>query len=363
MIWHYMKKNLYELFRERKLFLYLFLVQAICCLSLLFAYGAFRDYELTQAEEKANLSYGITFDGSVTGADFLPAFEEILECMHGKAKEVYIMGDEKSDSHYLEAVFSVSENGYTDSDVYMAGNVTVASGRFLTDEEQNSERYVAYVSEMLSGQSEISFGTDTWEIVGYDKCFTDYDTEESEQSFNAIVPVETLKNRVLFACTIEVSLLLSEREQKTVTEVLDRYISGRYIATQIDYEASAESKSTQVCMLVIILIAALSAMNTVLIYSYLLKKRSRLVEILRFNGARRGKIRAMYFGEVAIFTFGSACLTLLIFRFAFLGLLSEWYLYFPDIYYGSMYLKLLAVYIAVTVGGSVLSLWRPLSKY
>lgn len=357
MIVHYLKTNLKELRGNRKQLLLIILSQAVCIICMLFAYGVVVDYKLSSYEKTGGMNYVIYLE-DVEGKEFFPALDEILCLIERKVSGVELTGSEFSDGHYLSAYFEYENGEYLCSEAFRKN----IEGRGLTQEDFDSERFVACVGEVLAPQTTITFGDDTYEIVGYQQISERAEKYYSEFGYAAEVPYQTLKNRKLNYCSVEMSLVLSERQAEQIRAILNHSVPGKYEFDSQPYEKGELDNASRTGLYAAVVIGILSAVNTCAMYRLILNKRTRLIQIFRLCGMKKRTVRLLFLGE--IFTV-SAVITILcgvIYAFGLVKLLSKWYLYFPDIFYAPIYLLLTAVYLSVSMLVSILFLWYPIHK-
>ncbi len=321
----------------RSIYIILIISQIISIVMLFFSYGIFGSFNLSKQEynSKNYEMFAYSPDG-INMDEFRPVFMKILEQAEPCMQEFAILGFRQDDiticvrNEYHNGKFSESRRLM---DIY-----SLASGRYATEEELNSGALVAVTDDIGVVGETIEYDGVVYEIVGtkvtgtameIDVSLKAYPDKSRVQMFGIIFEkLPTTKDFEVFKT--ELKTAFGDRVKVEETEILDR---EKVIAMNSIITMS-------------VLIGIVAALDTALLYGYIMGKRRKQMAIMGILGAKRIDRILINEAEIMLVTIITSLIGWALFQGVFEGLIQEIYENVVEIYYGKVYLMMTGIYAA-----------------
>lgn len=247
-------------------------------------------------------------------------------------------------NEYNDGAYAISND--------MMDSFPLEKGRNFTEYELNSEALVAVSCNLYDVGTVVEVAGREYEIVGNIAC--------SEEQAIYVSPSAVPSDYPLTGICFVFKKYPSQKEFEQFVEEfeaavgLDRVEFSEFEA--IDNEKIIAMKSVVIISVIIGMIAAL---DTALLYRYIMDKRKKQMAIMGIVGAKRVHRILINEAEVMIITIMTVVVGFLLFKFIFEGLIQKIYENMIEIYYSKVYLMMLGIYVGsmflVTVILTILS--------
>lgn len=360
MILHYLCKNIAEDIKNTRIIVTILLSTAVCIFTMLFSYGIIRDYEISKNEMSDN-GFSVNLNEKESFDDVMVALEKAYSLYFRKAENAWIIpmfDHETSDPLYISCNFTV-ENGRLNP-YYLRRKVEFTDGRNFTSDEYASSNKIAILNDSVE-KNEIMINGKVYKVIGHMK--TPGNVIENEDiGYTAYIPPASIKDEKLVAFGISLKLVSSKKEKEMLEEILCNSLENGFSLNFYEKDDGIMGTSSKAGFAVGAILGLISAINILMVFQFLLKKREHSLFCLRLCGAKKKEIRYIFLLEVMFFTVGTAVLISLLFSFVEKKYLQKYYLYFPDIYKQEVYIILLMIYFVVSMVMCSLMLWSKVDK-
>ncbi|MFT3952813.1 MAG: ABC transporter permease [Oscillospiraceae bacterium] len=355
------------------------LCQFVAVLVILFAHGAFQNFQKQSQSgvffNSSDIQYDIGF-GNITNQEVIKTdsgvntiydydgglyLYDLFKAMNAMDKEtkkgftgcanVY----EITDAGYewilvvnMEYLESYDAYGYYQVALDNMGK-DLSSGRMLTQEDFVTGAYVAVMSPQRADQLGLDVG-DTFTFLGnsYELVGT-YDFAEPFID----VPPATLPN--LYddnACvTINMNGVMMTTKTYNGIQAAFRSVFGDYVKfPPIPTVEESEVQYYRTVMLISLLIAAVSAIDLAVLYKFILNTRRKQLAVFRITGCTKSRARRIYLSEILLFSLMSFAGAAAVYHFAVLPRLTKIFEFIADAYEPKTYLILGGIYLAAVYG-------------
>ena len=347
-------KNIKKSFDAYRNIYVLFLVsQLVSVIVLLFSYGTVTSYELKKVEQTANGSYVYArFIEPVSVVSVRDVIPEIVEPMNERVLYTFVEIESPYDELDITCIMGYSNGRYSMPSKYFSMD-RLYEGRYIDEVEMNDGSKVAFGYldyESFKNGTEFSVGDEytlfgeEYEIVGI---------IDGDSPARLTIPINSVTEDMKTSkISVEFNCLTAKGDYDSFAEVLNEKFPGNVKISDygiVNFDNIIEYDS--IIMLAII-IGIISALNTILIYNYLMKKRKKQMAIYRIEGAGRVQQIAICEIEVVLVTIITSVVGVLVFNCGIDELIIDAYNISIPVYTVKIYFIMLGIYIGCIVLGS-----------
>ncbi len=325
-----------------------------------FSYGLYQNFNIVIKEEAGGTFFiGVYFlnngteEGEyVTKKDFMHCIYEFAEYADGldeKLTGISADGQIDGDEYYFN--FFVKNGDIGINDVYVKNikaNGMLTSGSYWSDIDEQEGSLVALCYDKSRFDNDapvldrIQTGKDTLTIDGKDYKIIGYTIWVDD---GAMIPIQSANDdicidRVFFDFDRGLTKETFDRISETFTDNLGdlAYIEPLPV---IDKDSFYTYKTI---ILISFLITIIAGFDFLILYRYIMDKRSKRTAIYRMCGMPRAKITGINFAECLLLTIPLYLLGLLMFDRLFLPILSNYFRYMKSAYSPKLYFLLFGIY-------------------
>lgn len=322
-------KNLKELIIKDTLAFAVFIATgAVSAFMICFAYGIGKNYDIqkTQMMESTNsIGVLINYDAppatnSEYGGLLLDTRNftsehanvgELRKFVSDLDKDLYDKIDYinvaiEVDNIKVWCFFSITGNGMTKSESHEYNMQTYngMTGRYFTDYEYEDGEKVAlvfdylaatdnnnrdYIEKMLVDENHILFGDEIYEIIGYQSISVDA----------PIIPITAVSDDTPIVDSFGICFYseMTVTDYQKIEQAVSQCFGEKMSMEEIELPDIDTIKMYNTVIVVAVVIAVLSVINISILYSYILSKRARRMEIFRICGMSYMKAVGIYFLE------------------------------------------------------------------
>lgn len=334
-------KNIKNLFLHFKsMAVLLFVSQIIAILTVFFVYGIYNSY---RAYLLAMKEAEYTMEAYFESGSQVPTMGELKGCFETVLKET----EDRLDYFYIfpayESTLMNIYNEYKDGKYSysrtVAKNTKPDKGRMMTDEEVDSGEKVIYGQNIGNVGDTYKIGGTEYEVVGIES-FLGHD--DSRIIVDISYPACD-DNAKLVCIILNFSKLPRMNDYLTFRNTLKKQFGDRVSIKEykmLDLEQAISYNSVIVFSLAAGLMAAL---DTCLLYGYILRKRRKQMAVFRLVGLGRIRMFLINEAEIMIISIITAMAGLGIFRLAFEKIITT--LYDNNVYTSEIYLRMTGIYL------------------
>lgn len=379
----YILKNIIVSMRKSSVIFALFIICFIVSvLVILFSHGVYQNYEtmLTFEDEYWNfiesspdISFGkitdtyVDEDAHLTnylgdGKSTLGEFRQVLDLMDDKTKCSFtgffmVYNYKDTDDFFTEGIeryedqmnpllvsrleYDTSAHQYGLYSSYLE-NVSIAQGRYITQEEELSGKPVICLSydcdEKLLGQK-IEFLGKKFEVIGFQDEYSIYE-------FN--VPFSTLPDDLTFySVSILTDKVITTDTYRKIKEAFTTVYGDNVNFPDFKTADTTEQTFYVSIMLISVALSVLSAINLAILFRYIMLTRRKRLAIFRLSGCTRRKARIMYLGEVAGISIIVFAVCSILYNYIIMPKLTFAFPKIQAVYSFKTYLYLFAIFIVI----------------
>ena len=287
--------------KERAMTLLFVVVQLLSVVTIFFSYGIINHFDTkTETSEGITTKYNFEVHNFDEGSAYITAnelkafFDSIIPVLDNKIKAIFSIGFTEDEASVIISF------GYDNDEIALSPLLedtvapTMISGRLFTEEELQSDAYVAVVgSNLYDGQDFFNLGGHEYKKIGV--------TEMDAYIDSIFVPYKAMpdnyNNIVYFSISLTKPLL--ETEYDAMVNLIQQYIGDKVPIPEFD--GIRNTSFTRVYNDLIVVTAILiivCAFNYCIIYRYILEKRKKAFAVSRICGCTRLKAVAMYMIEL-----------------------------------------------------------------
>lgn len=331
-------KNLFLHFKSMAILL--FVSQTIAILTVYFVYGiynSYRAYLLAMKEAEYTMEANFESDSSVsTMGELKGCFETVLKEAEDRLDNFYIFPayeDTLMNIHneYKDGKYSFSRT--------VAKNIQLDEGRMVTDEEVDSGEKVIFGQNIGNLGDTYKIGSTEYKVIGSENLLGTYDNRIIVE-----ISYPACDDEAEILCIIlEFSKLPKLNDYLTFKNTLKKQFGNRVNIKEykmLDLEQAISYNSVIVFSLAAGLMAAL---DTCLLYGYILKKRRKQMAVFRLVGLGRIRMFLINEAEIMLISMTTAMAGLGIFSLAFEKTITE--IYDNNMYTSEIYLKMTGIYL------------------
>lgn len=336
------------------IYILLIVSQIIAVIILLFTYCVFSCAQIKKQEQKEVYGYGM--HGVFTEPISVDSLKEVLPIitanMNDNIKDIFFEvdnGDEKFDvscvMDFKDGKYCMQSDYFTDKRLY--------SGRYINGLEMNDG------SKVVFGFGSYEEGRDY--SVG-DKCILFGEEYEIVGIIDG--PLVTRVSLPLNSCTkemktymlqIDLDTIITKSEYDFFTNTLREYYGNNVQFSEFEVVDMSDYISYNTVIIMAFVIGVIMALDTILVFNYILKKRRRQMQIWSILGAKRSQQIGICMVEIIIITLLTMTVGFLIFKICIEKALIGLFDVGLEIFNVKLYLTLLGIYcLSIMLGTGVM---------
>ena len=335
-------KNIITSFKAfKRIYLTLIISQIISILLLFLSYGIFGSFNLSQKEyETSQKQMWAVFEEDVCIEELKPVLYEVLNDVENKLD--YFFVGSVNDSGYEVSVHNEYNSGSLSFSRTISDNIPLLLGRFPTEYEMNAGANVVVSSYKYEIGTIIELGEEEYEIIGI------VDNPENENYIG--ISLEALPNtQYVYMVSLYFDRYPSISDYELFKSKLESTFGnnvklGEFEAADIEQIIAMKS-----IVVISVIVGIVAALDTALLYGYIMEKRRKQVAIMGIVGANRIQRVLINELEMLLITVTTSIIGLILFRYIFEGLIQKMYENIMEIYYSKVYFMMLVIYIASVV--------------
>lgn len=362
--------NIRSLMKKEKM---IFAVIMICIISsafiLNFSYGLYKNFQTAKTVETESLSQlalEINKEAAPTHAE-VRQFVESLSDETVNQMTFYVSGKidslNDSDFPYMESRFTYRNGEYSVPTEFRENSEEqLKFGRMITDEEEKNGEYVACIEtewnsdkpdgsiqDMVINDNTLSFMNNEYRIVGGCGIVS-----------KMVIPFLSIPDDFVYDDVIIFSFdkSLNRSMYSEIIMSSDKYMPMALTFPELKLPDTDTISIFDNIIAIAILISAFSAFNFVLLYHFILNKRTHDLAVLRICGCSKLKSFSIYIGECLLVSVPFYIAGTGFYIFLLNTVLKKIYPYISEAYSLKVYVVIFAVYIitlVVVVGIMILS--------
>lgn len=359
----YIFKNIKNFAKNESIMFLLLLIGLTVSFGVLFfAVGLFYQYNKNlEDNEIDNYAVGFTINDVVTKSDFESFADKIPQKLMNDVSymtcfstaKVSGVKDDVPLTFYLE--YDNGKLGFS-KEVFkpMLDEMIIINGRFFSQKEYENGDKVAIVMGKSQYYQNVPSpkGTDSITVSGEKyKVIGTLNPDNSNYDIGSVyIPFSSLPDDTELSDSIYLSLSkkITKSEYNQFSEFIDSYFGNKITMNKTAMDLKSDTAYYFTIILVSFCIALLSALNISVLYSYIISKRKRQLDIFRLCGGKSLNLCTITAGEIAVIIAPIGILSALIYSKLMLPLISEKFSLISQAYTPLTYFCIIAVYTIVT---------------
>ena len=331
------KNNIINAFTSfRKVSFLLVISQLASVISIFFLYGIYGSYS-AKMQELESESYSIYADFTAGKIGELKAcLPDILGEINHKLDYMFVAG---VDNRLMISMYTQYEDGNYLLAESLKGNADVLEGRALTYEDAINGSKVVY-SMAADGPAVGEFVTIAgieYEIVGVDK----------KPLHGMEMPFSSCPDNVeLFMITFNFKRLPTQSDYNLIKNTLYETFGDALNIDEFQIKDKEEIISYRTIILIAVSIGVVSALNTCLLYRYIIEQRRKQMAVYGVVGATKGQRLLINEAEVMVVSVITAMAGLLIFKLGLENILGIIYENSVKLYSVTAYFAMVGIYLS-----------------
>ena len=329
-------KSIKNSFRNfRKIYLLLIMSQFISVISIFFVYGIYTSYSVKMQEvDIDSYQIGTMFEEGDLGTlrECLP---EILDQIERKLERVWVSCP--SDG-FMISLHTEYHNGKYIQAGLIIDNSDVLLGRMLTDEDTinaNKVIYSHFPDEHKPGDK-LTIAGEEFEIIGVD--------EKDMETIS--MPYTSCPDDVgLFLVYFNFEKLPTQKDYDIIKNTFQGVFGDKVTIDEFQLKDQETIISYRTTMMISIAIGLVSALNTCLLYGYIISQRQKQMAIYGIVGASRGLRLMMNELEIMLVDIVVVLMGFGIFRYGLQDMIIEIYESSMELYSTKAYMIMMALYV------------------
>lgn len=323
----------------RSVYITLIISQIISIIMLFFAYGVFGSFNLSKQEYNAeNYTMGayMNIGANVYIDEFIPVFTKILEQTEPRMNYFVVIGERNEEGIMIRTDNEYHNGRFSGSRKCMERD-SLSSGRFATEEEINSGAMVAVTEDVGVVGETIEFGGAEYKITGKEAGRICKTISVSLMAFPDKWPID--------AFSIHFEKLPTAKDYEVFKTELENAFGDKVVVEETEILDREKVIAMNSIITMSVLIGVIAALDTALLYGYIVEKRRKQMAIMGILGAKR--IDRILINEVEIMfvTIITSLIGWLLFQGVFEELIQNIYENVVEIYYGKVYAIMVGIYI------------------
>ena len=331
-------KNIQKQFKNSMLYIIIF-SQIIAVMMLYFVYGLFSSYRAAKQELTID-SY--TIEASFkeeTGTEFSElekCFGEILDTVQKRLDYFYIMGR-------CDGIMINIHNEYHKGTFGLAGtiskNMEIKDGRFFDEEEITNAQKVVIGNRIGEVGEKVRLGEENYQIIGTQKYSVENETPIAEVSYT-VCPAQT----ELVTVILNFRDLPRQSDYLAFREGLIGVFGDRVIVDEFAVMDEEQLVSFNSIMIFSVAIGIAIALDTSLLYAYIIHKRKKQMAVFALNGATRRQLFLINEMEISLISVLTMAAGFCIFKWLAEKRVKLIFDNVTEVFTGSVYAKLSGIY-------------------
>lgn len=322
--------------RFRKIYLLLIVSQFISIISIFFVYGIYTSYSAKMQElDIDSYTIGASFDKSCDVGTLKGCLPEIMEQIGRKVDYLFISA---TTEELLICMYTEYHSGnYTLADT-VSKNDILASGRLLTHEDEINNNKVIYSmgGEPYKVGDRITIADIEFEVVGVDE----------KRARSIIIPFSSCPDEVsLWQVSFCFERLPTQKDYDAIKDTFKTVFGEKATLDEFQLKDQEIIISYRTTMMISIAIGLVSALNTCLLYGYIISQRQKQMVIYGIVGASKGLRLMMNEVEIMLVNIIVVIMGFLIFRFGFQDIITMVYESSVELYSMKAYLIMMVIYV------------------
>lgn len=326
-------KNSFKSFR--KIYILLVASQMISILSLFFVYGVFSSYSLKMQElDSESYTIGTSFEGANVG-ELKNCLPKVLDKIEKKLNFfwVSVATDEfmvSSHTEYHRGEYFISKT--------VQENIYVEKGRMITDEDEKNHARV-----LLSARLDVDKVGDVIDVSGTE--FEVIGLDSSGMGHVEIPFSSCPDNADLYLVIFKFKELPTQRDYNVIKDTFESAFGERLIMGDFKLKNEEAIISYRTNIIISVAIVVISALNTCLLFGYIVTQRRKQMAVYGIIGATRGRRLAINEIEIMLISFVTVLLGFVIFRLGLENVITRIYESSAELYSVEVYLIMMTLYI------------------
>lgn len=346
-------KNIKNSFLSYKSIYSLLLVsQIVAIIILLLVYGIITNYNIKIEEKNYEYKFmGAIMDEPVSALEVKELLPEMLGEMEARLSECFLTFSTPESDIMVNSCVSFEDGEYCmPSETFPMDRL--AGGRYLTKQELNEGAMVAfgYGDRYEDDQNYVIgdtylFGGNEYEIVGV--------VDRMSMIHSICIPINSCtEDMKVKTVQLSFSNLPTVKDFESFEQTMKEHFGSNVRFSEFRIAELDEIVRYNTVILLAVIIGGIAAFDTILVYSYLLKKRKRQMAIFSIEGATRIQKVAMCAIEVLLITIITTLCGVALFELMIEELLVKAYKISMEMYTVKVYLYLIISYIGTIVMGT-----------
>lgn len=336
----------------------------ICILSssfiLNFSYGLYKNFQAaktSETESSNRLSFAINKEYAPTHQQFRQFIESLSDKTLNEMN-FYISGRidslESYGFPYLESRFVYRDGKYSiPTEFRQNSEDALRFGRMVTDEEEENGEYVACIEtafnssnildgvhSLLKDDETLVFMNQEYRVVGGSGVIGNFTIP-----FLSIPDEFTYNDVIIIKCDNH----LTRNMYMDLITKSDEYLPGAIDFPELKLPDDDTVSIFDNIIVIAILISIFSAFNFVLLYNFIIEKRSHDLAVMRICGCSRYRTFFTYAGECLMVSVPLYIIGTLLYHCLLNTVLKNIYEYISDVYSLKVYVLIFAIYITILV--------------
>ncbi len=292
----------------------LIITQIIAVIILFFVYGTVVSYDMAREEKRSeNLGFYAYFDERVAIYNLPDELKDVLENVEPRLK--YIAAIHKNEEIQISFIQDY-HNGRLYIDEESFGTDRLTGGRYMTEEEINNGSKVVVGNEIGELGDTINLGNEEFEIIGTISGMENFGL----MSFRAC-PKELTTRMVV----LEFNQFPTQFDYDIFVTTIKSHYGNKVQFSEFEPMNVDDIIAYNSIIVLALAIGVVAALDTILVYNYIMKKRKKQMAIFGINGANTRQQIFINEMEVVIITVFTAIIGVAAFRFFIEKTLMEVY--------------------------------------
>lgn len=267
-----------SIMHNRSMYMLLFVSQLVAVNICFFVYGIYSSYSASLQEIDINscfINANFVEGENVTVGTLRNCITNIVDEMEDEIDYFYIG---LLDENTIISTYTEYHNGIFESSDTIAKNNVDITGRYLNDDDFVNENKVAYGTTAEIGETYF-IGGEAFEVVGKDK-------DEVLRNRITIIPFVSAPNNLeLMSMSIVFKNLPTKENYEKFKTVLEENFGYNVVLDEFPIRNTEELISIRTVIGISVVIGLIAALDTILLYSYIIEKRRKQMAIFSIVGA------------------------------------------------------------------------------
>ena len=320
----------------RKVYWLMMISQLIAIISIFIAYGIFSSYSAKMLElDIESQSIGAYFSETeiCTVGSLKNCLPEILDEYGDRLNYIFVAG---ADDDRMISMHSEYYNGGFHLSKEIDDKMVAMFGRKITDEDFINTKKVLFKIGTVNEEDVVNIGDEKFEIIG----------ENGDANLNGYcIPFTSCPDKVeLAALSVRFNKLPTQSDYLLLKNVLKENFGERVTIDEFEIKDEEELISIRSIIMISLAVGMISALNTCLLYGYIISKRRKQMAVYGIVGASKALRLAIQQLEIMLVSLAMELVGFLFFRFALQDLLTQIYESGISLYGTRAYVVMLTAY-------------------